>query len=200
MKIQLKSLLLVSFLFSQTGLANNPGDPFDITQDGIQYHCVAGTINPGGVLDCVEKAYAGPFSRDEATQLCSGAMSIAPADCALKAYSGAYDKAQSISLCTQATSTGPVDCANLAYQGPFSREESLQLCSRRGTVENAQCAVRAYAGPYTKAQAITMCQANPNLVNLALSALHNEAKVGFGAVMQKSLMKARLMNELGDSK
>lgn len=172
-----------------------PGDPFELIQDGYRYRCTAiggGGGNPGGVLDCVEYAYSGPFSRDESTQLCSGAINRAPADCARSAYSGPFSRTEAITLCTGTYSpTGPVECANAAYQGPFNRTESISLCARHGTTENAQCAIRAYSGPYGKEEAIRLCRSNPALVNKLLIQLTGEEKAGFEHVLKASKQKAR---------
>ncbi len=55
--------------------------------------------NPGGNIACVEKAYAGPFSRDEAIQLCRGSFGTAPADCAIKIYAEPFSKLEAIEIC-----------------------------------------------------------------------------------------------------
>ncbi len=159
--------LILTFLSITTFAA--PGDPFDLIQDGYRYHCVAeNSHDPGKTLDCVDKAYAGPFTRDEATELCSGAFSVGPAECAIK-----------------------------AYMGPFTRSESLLLCKRTGTLANAECAIRAYAGPYTREQAISMCRSNAaNLINKALKQLLNEGKTDFERTLKEANHKAFLKNEM----
>jgi hypothetical protein len=174
-----------------------PGDPFEIIQDGYRYRCNAvggGGGNPGGAIDCVERAYSGPFSREESTQLCTGAVNTGPADCGLMAYSGPFSKPEALMLCTRAYSTGPAECAKMAYAGPFSKDESLSLCTRSGSTENARCAIRAYAGPYSKEEAIRLCRSNPALVNKMLIQLHNEEKTGFDHVLKKSIDKAAFVH------
>ncbi|MEK6706487.1 MAG: hypothetical protein AABZ06_11945 [Bdellovibrionota bacterium] len=198
MKYQFLFVVIGTLMFSQLAFANH-GDPFDIVQDGYRYHCVAeSSENPVDRLDCVEKAYAGPFSRDEAQSLCSGAFSVAPAECALSAYSGIFSRSESITLCTHAVSVGPADCAKLAYSGPFSRDEALRLCARDGTTANAQCAIRAYAGPYSREEAISICKTNAHLINMMLTKLHNESIFGFDHVLQKSRKKAEFMKAIGN--
>lgn len=146
-------------------------DSFTVIRDGKEYLCQESTPSqPGGSLECVNDAYAGPFSRQEAFDLCEGARSVAPSACAKRAYSGPFSKNDSIQLCRRATSTGPVECATRAYNGPFSQIESIQLCRQSGTAANADCAIRAYAGPYSKEEAIRLCRTNPNLVLRALAA------------------------------
>ena len=173
-----------------------PGDPFDLVQEGIRYHCVSEPVDPGGILACVDMAYAGPFSREEAIALCAGATSTAPAVCAFQAYAGPFTKIQSLLLCTHAVSAGPAECAAKAYSGPFSKDESVTLCQERGSVANAECAVRAYAGPYTKEEAIKLCRSSAGLVNRALISLHGENVLGFVSVLNRAMRKAELRNEL----
>lgn len=127
---KLSLLIMLGVLFAQTLLAD---DSFIVYRDGKEYVCRPSNSNPGGAIDCAEKAYNGPFSRDESTALCQGARDVGPADCAIK-----------------------------AYQGPFSRSEALELCRRSGTVSHADCAIKAYQGPYSKAEAIRMCKADPS--------------------------------------
>ena len=144
-------------------------DSFTVIRDGQEYLCQPTSVDPGAGVECVNRAYNGPFTRDEAMQLCSGARSTAPADCAIRAYNGPYSKAEAIQLCTRARSTGPVDCATKAYNGPFSKAESLNLCSGDTTVANADCAIKAYNGPYSKEEAIRMCKYQPLLVMRSLN-------------------------------
>ena len=144
-------------------------DSFTIIRDGRNYLCQEqSSSTPGGAVDCANKAYQGPFSRDESMQLCAGAINTAPADCALKAYQGPFSKTEALQLCTRARSIGPADCATKAYQGPFSKDESLNLCQGDSTVANADCALKAYQGPYSKDEAIRMCKNNPALVMRSL--------------------------------
>ncbi len=140
-------------------------DGFDIIKDGVTYRCEAGSVtDPGIVLDCANKAYAGPFSRDEATQLCQSATSVAPADCGIKAYSGIFSRNEAIQLCIKAKSLGPTECAAKAYNGPFNRAEAIDLCKGNGSIANADCAIKAYNGPYSKEEAIRICKIQPELI------------------------------------
>lgn len=154
--------------------------------------------DPNDSVACAEKAYAGPFSRDESIELCQGARGIAPAtcaqtayngpyskseaiqlckravsnapiDCASEAYSGPFSRDESIRLCAQAHTKGPVECAKKAYNGPFSRDESIELCAFNGELANAECAIKAYSGPYSKTEAVRMCKSNPHLVLKSLN-------------------------------
>lgn len=152
------SFVFSSVFFSSTAFAK-PGDPFEITQDGINYSCVAtSSVSTDAVFKCADKAYAGPYTRDEATALCAKARNTAPADCAIAAYAGPFTKTQAAQLCTGAATTGPADCAKAAYSGPFNKDEAIALCSQYGTKANADCAAKAYAGPYSKSQAIALCR------------------------------------------
>jgi hypothetical protein len=133
--------------------------PFEILKDGVRFSCTAQSSTASDApIRCAEKAYQGPFSRDESTSLCARAQSNAPADCARAAYAGPFDKASSIELCRYATSDAPVECAKAAYAGPFSSAEAARLCAQYGTRATADCAINAYRGPYTKAQAIALCR------------------------------------------
>jgi len=135
---------------------------FTVIKDGQEYLCTPSTpLNPLAPQECADKAYAGPYSRAESMDLCSGARNIAPAECAIKAYAGPYSKPNSILLCKGTLDIGPAECAIKAYAGPFSQDESVELCARRGTLAHADCAIRAYAGPYSKAESVAMCKANP---------------------------------------
>jgi hypothetical protein len=137
----MKFAILSAIALLAAGAAH--ADSFTIIQNGKEYTCTPSTAeNPGGAIECAEKAYAGPFSKDESTRLCQGASGVGPAECALKAYAG-----------------------------PFSKDESIELCIRTGTVANADCAIRAYAGPYSKDEAIQLCKVGaPALMLKALSA------------------------------
>ena len=140
-------------------------DSFTVIRDGKNYLCQEQpTGSPGGAVDCSNKAYQGPFSRDEAMRLCAGAINTAPADCGIKAYQGPFSKEEALRLCTRARTIGPADCGIKAYQGPFSKEESLTLCQGDSSVANADCAIKAYQGPYSKEESIRMCKNQPMLV------------------------------------
>ncbi len=128
--------------------------------DGERYQCeLIGEDKPDGVLSCVEKAYSGPFNREESQQICQGARNDLPAQCALRLYSGPFNKDETIRICRGARSLGPAECAETAYRGPFNKEETVELCSHpRVTKGNAECALRAYSGPYSKSESIQMCK------------------------------------------
>ncbi len=145
-------------------------DSFTIIRDGKEYRCEqTGPISPVDPIACANKAYSGPFSREESQQLCSGARDTSPADCGIKAYSGPYSRAEAVQLCTGSrTASGPIDCANKAYTGVFSRAESITLCQGNGSVANADCALKAYPGPYSREESIRMCKAQPLLVMRSL--------------------------------
>ncbi len=152
-------LFLVLSLFSFTAFAQ----VIDIDINGRPYSCTprSGGGNP---MECIEIAYAGPFTRNEATRLCAGARNDGPARCALKAYAGPFTRDESLNLCTGAFSVGPADCVIKAYAGPFTRDESFRLCnSPYATVSTADCALRAYSGPYTREEALRMCQGSKSL-------------------------------------
>lgn len=156
-------LFLILLTLTSACLAS--ADSFTVIRDGKNYLCQEqSTGSPGGAVDCSNKAYQGPFSRDEAMQLCAGAINTAPADCGIKAYAGPFSKAEALQLCTRARTVGPADCAVKAYAGPFSKEESLNLCQGDSTVANADCAIKAYQGPYSKDESIRMCKNQPILV------------------------------------
>jgi hypothetical protein len=193
-----KQILLGLSTFGLIAAVAHADDSFEVTKNGIVYLCQAETsTNPGGnAADCANDAYSGPYSRDESLQLCQGARNNGPAECGKKAYAGPYSKVESIQLCIGARDVGPADCGAKAYAGPFSKAETLLLCARGGSVATADCAIRAYAGPYSKQQAIDLCRSNPELINVALRQLHSESTMGFASVMQKSLSKAALRNEL----
>ena len=146
--------------------ANVKADSFSIIKDGKNYLCTQTDIpNNGGEIDCGNKAYAGPFSKNEAVRLCTGAQNTDPADCAIKAYSGAYGREESISLCRRTVKgTGPAECGFMLYSGPFNTTEGVNLCSRTGTIEVANCALSAVNGPYSNEEAIRLCRNNPGLV------------------------------------
>jgi hypothetical protein len=136
----MKLILATAITLIAAGAAH--ADSFKIIKDSVEYTCEPTvTQNPGIAIECANKAYAGPFSKDESLRLCQGATSVGPAECALKAYAG-----------------------------PFSKDESIELCARTGTVANADCAARAYAGPYSKDEAIAMCKTGaPALMLKALA-------------------------------
>lgn len=151
-------------------------DSFTIIRDNTEYRCESTTpSNPIGSVDCANKAYSGPFTRDEATSLCKSARNTAPADCAVKAYAGPFTKIESIQLCTFAKTIEPVDCATKAYAGPFNKDESISLCANNGSVLNVDCAIKAYAGPYSKAESIEMCKSQPMLVLRSLSLIEQSS-------------------------
>lgn len=160
----MKLIATIIILFSIQ--ARSQGAPFYTDLNGIRYYCQPTQTPPannGDSIDCIERAYSGPFNKQESELLCQGAQSIAPAECALKAYAGPFNKAESIDLCKDALTSGPADCANLAYSGPFTKSESLTLCGHRAaTVETANCALKAYAGPYSKEDSIRLCKLNTN--------------------------------------
>ncbi len=161
-------LITMCLLAMETVMA----DSFTIIRDGKEYLCEQrGPSNPIDSVECANKAYSGPFSREEAQQLCAGARSIAPADCGIKAYSGPFSRTEAVTLCTRARTIGPADCAIKAYSGPFSREEAVTLCQGNGSIANADCAIKAYAGPYSREEAVRMCKESPMLVLRSLSLL-----------------------------
>ncbi|MCC2678312.1 MAG: hypothetical protein K0R29_888 [Pseudobdellovibrio sp.] len=170
----MKLLLLLSVAMSAVTAT---ADSFTIIRDGREYLCeqTNSPVDPGGGLDCRNRAYAGPFTREESERLCSGARNTAPADCGIKAYNGPFTRDESISLCVGARTIGPADCAVKAYNGPFTRDEAISLCSGNSSVANADCAIRAYQGPYTREEAIRMCKANPLLVLRSLELLAQSA-------------------------
>jgi hypothetical protein len=188
----MRTFLILTLAFASFTTAARADDSFEIVKNGQTYLCTAEATDPNGAVECVNKAYSGPFSKDESLRLCAGARSTAPADCAIKAYNGPFSKDEALRLCTGAVlSTGPADCATAAYAGPFSKDESLRLCAGNSTLATAQCAIRAYAGPYNKEQAIQLCRnGNPALVSVGLAALLGESRSGFGAVVDKAKLKA----------
>jgi len=136
----------------------------DIEIEGRPYSCVPREGRPeprpdGDPSQCANRAYSGPFTREESIRLCEGARDDSPARCALKAYAGPFTREESITICTRARSEGPADCALKAYSGPFTRAEAMDLCSSpRADVGTAQCALNAYSGPYTREESIRMCR------------------------------------------
>jgi hypothetical protein len=144
--------------------------------DGRLYSCTPREgqtpSNPGGVIDCIDAAYRGPFTRDQSEELCLGARNDAPARCAIAAYAGPFTKDESIKMCKGARSNGPIECYVKAYAGPFTKEQSMRLCSIRGaTVAHAECAIKAYSGRYTKEEAITLCSGSnksKSIINLKI--------------------------------
>lgn len=153
-------------------------DSFTIIRDGHEYLCedTNPIIDPGGSLKCVDKAYSGPFTKEESQRICAGARDERPALCALKAYAGPFTKEESIQLCIRAKGDGPVDCALKAYAGPFTKQESLSLCAG-GTLANAECALKAYAGPYTKEESIRLCKAEALLMLKSLNLLEQSSSI-----------------------
>lgn len=153
-------------------------DSFELIKDGKNYLCeeTNPVIDPGGRLKCVEKAYNGPFSKDEAARICERARDERPALCAIKAYNGPFTKDEAIQLCVRAKSNGPVDCAIKAYSGPFSKLESMSLCAG-GTVANADCAIKAYNGPYTKEEALRLCKGEAILALKSLNLIEQSSEL-----------------------
>lgn len=169
----MKLLLLLTFFAGLNASAQE--DSFTMTKGGRDYLCQATDSGPiGDPVDCVNKAYAGPFSSSQARELCDGATNTAPADCAIKAYAGPFSNANAIILCKQAKTIGPADCAIKAYAGPFSNDQAIRLCTRTGSVRRADCAIKAYQGPYSTEESIQLCQnANLNLLMRSLSLINS---------------------------
>ncbi|NUM87579.1 MAG: hypothetical protein HUU37_00105 [Bdellovibrionales bacterium] len=114
--------------------------------------------NPVGAIRCAEKAYKGPFSREQSAELCQGASDTDPADCGIAAYKGPFSTTEAIVLCKNAPNAeGPASCGIKAYRGPFSSGESVQLCRGAASDAPAVCAIEAYRGPYSKEEALRMC-------------------------------------------
>ena len=156
----MKFLICFLFMFS----LNVFSQPIIIEVNGIKHSCTPFNNNGGNRIDCINLAYSGPFSRDEAQQLCQGAYSDMPARCALRAYRGSFTKDEAIKMCTRAISEGPIECFELAYSGPFTKDESLRLCSNyRASTRTAQCALDAYRGVYSKDEAIELCRGKQRL-------------------------------------
>lgn len=167
MKLILSIGLLLAASFAQA-------DSFTIIRDGKNYLCEEQSIDPGGPIKCIDKAYSGPFSREEAHRICAGARDEGPALCAIKAYSGSFSREEAINLCIGARGLGPIECANRAYSGPFSRDESLGLC-RGGTLANAECAIKAYSGAYSREEALRLCKSNPALILRSLNLIEQSS-------------------------
>ncbi len=150
-----KMILCIMMLASPLAFA----DTFRMIKDGQEYLCSStSTGTPGGAIACADKAYAGPFSRDEAMRLCQGAKSVSTAECAIKAYAG-----------------------------PFSRDESIQLCAGDSSVENANCAIKAYAGPYSREEAIRLCKTNANLMLRSLKIIEQSRDAQIKVQLLKSV-------------
>lgn len=182
----MKPFIILAMIFSTSAAF---ADSFRLVKDGQEYLCSSTSpSNPGGSIDCVNKAYSGIFSREEAMRLCQGAVSTAPVDCALKAYQGIFSREEAIGLCTRARSNGPVECAQKAYQGIFSRAESLDLCSGDSSVANVECAQKAYAGPYSREEAIRMCKANPQLMLRSLNLMQQSPMIQQKVLQMKMAM------------
>ena len=166
----LSAVFLLS-LFSNFALAQQ----VETTIDGETYLChPAQTSRPtsaGNAIDCINMAYAGPFSREQSVTLCQGARNTGPALCAIKAYAGPFSMEESLRICQGARSAGPVDCFMTAYAGPFSREESLNLCKNNphASAQTAQCAIQAYAGPYSREEALRLCSGTHKSFQIATS-------------------------------
>ncbi len=161
--------LISVLLLLSAPLMAQADDSFEVVKDGKTYLCrVKGNDNPGAPLNCANKAYRGPFTREQAQTLCRGAINDAPADCGIKAYRRAFNKDQSVQLCKGTEDMGPQECGEMAYRGPFSKEQSVRLC-HLGSTANAQCAIDAYRGPYTKEEAIGICKAGSDHPMLMIS-------------------------------
>jgi hypothetical protein len=169
-------LILIFFVVLNSTLAM--ADSFSLDKDGKHYVCEEKNpvIDPGGILLCIDTAYRGPFSKEEATRICTGSRTVSPANCAIKAYNGPFAKEEAIQLCIRASGNGPIDCALKAYSGPFSREESLKLCAG-GDVANAECAIKAYAGPYSKEEALRLCTTQPLLILKSLRLIEQSTEI-----------------------
>ena len=91
-------------------------DSFEIIKDGKNYVCTPKDMpqpppNDGGAIACSNKAYAGPFNKEESIRLCSRALDEGPADCGIKAYAGPFMKDEGIQLCIGTRKVlGPADC------------------------------------------------------------------------------------------
>lgn len=93
----MKPLIVLAMIFSMSVVF---ADSFRLDKDGQEYLCSSTSpSNPGGAVECVNKAYNGIFSKEEAIDLCSGDSSVANVECAQKAYSGPYSKAEAIRMC-----------------------------------------------------------------------------------------------------
>lgn len=176
------------FTWSHGALA----DSFTIIQDGKEYLCEAKTSpSPGGAAACATQAYNGPFSRDEATQLCSGAVNTAPATCGIKAYNGPFSRSEAVQLCRGARrdENNAADCGVKAYNGPFSRAEAVQLCSSGGDLERAECAITAYNGPYSREEAIRLCRGDARLLLRSLRLMESSSEMRSKIQMMKLRQK-----------
>jgi hypothetical protein len=171
----------------------------EIEIGGVRHSCTPiGSGGPGpGRLDCIETAYNGPFTRDEAHRLCEGAFSDAPARCAVRAYRGPLTRDESMNLCRRAFSEGPIECVEISYRGPFTRDEALALCSHpRASAQNAHCALRAYQGPYSREESIRLCKVQGQY------GLKNFLKIELGKDEEEELIKKANLKafQLGDYK
>lgn len=171
----MKPLVILAMIFSTSAAF---ADSFRMVKDGQEYLCSSTSpSNPGGAVECVNKAYNGIFSKEEAMRLCQGAVSTAPVECAQKGYFGILSKEEAIRVCTRARSNGPIDCVQKAYFSIFSKEEAIDLCSGDSSVANVECAQKAYSGPYSKEEAIRMCKANPQLMLRSLNLLQQSPEI-----------------------
>ena len=170
----IKLTLLVLLAFSSLPLS---AQTVETIINGQRYICSPHSNDPGSTMRCVDLAFRGPFSRDEAQRICRGSRSEAPAQCALQAFQGPFTREEAISLCAGAYTIGPVECALTAFRGPFSRDESLQLCSHpSSSLATAQCALDAFRGPYSREEAISLCRSQKALSPVpALSTAQLEA-------------------------
>ena len=157
----MKTIAIFASLF--LSYAAQADDSFEVIKDGKTFVCrVKANTDPGAAIRCAEKAYRGAFNRDQARQLCNGAINDAPADCGNSAYRGPFNREQALEICTGTVTTGPSECAAKAYRGPFNRDHAVKLCKREGSIANADCAIEAYRGPYSREEAVELCKAVPN--------------------------------------
>lgn len=161
---------------------------------GVRHQCTPMSAD-GNPVSCADRAYRGPFSREESMALCVGAFNEAPADCAIEAYKGVFSKTESLALCKGATTTGPYLCANLAYRGPFSKEETLRLCSNNASEATATCAIKAYRGPYSKEEAIKMCKRPGSFTDKSLISERTYSKEEINQMVKEANIKAVELKE-----
>lgn len=108
-------------------------------------------------LDCVNRAYAGPFSMEQAKVICSQSDNVVPAECGIKAYAGPFNTVQAVELCQFAKNLSPAECGIKAYAGPFNTSQAVLLCKRAETPAPAECAVKAYSGPFNSTDSAELC-------------------------------------------
>ena len=145
------------------------GDPDASRMESLLSDVLSRANNPSGggggsgQVRCIEVAYAGPFSRDQAVRLCEGGGTEATAQCGIKAYSGPFSSEQAITLCQGQNSLVPAECGVRAYSGPFSTDQAMQLCSGYVHPETADCGIRAYSGPFSADQSLRLCRGGGTL-------------------------------------